>query len=92
MAEIVILYFAGARTSLPGEPYQETVILPNTPFYLSSLRALLIARYEGNRAFAEVIERSAWSVEEEIIEREIESELELKGGETVGIIPGVSGG
>ena len=42
--------------------------------------------------FADVLHRSAWSVEEEMVERDEEDKVFLKGGEVVGIIPGVSGG
>lgn len=90
--QITMLYFAGARTSLPNEPNSESISLPTTPFPLSGLRQLLAERYGGNIAFASVLQRSAWSVNEEMIQRDEESSTLLLGGEVVGIIPGVSGG
>lgn len=89
---ITLLYFAGARTALPGEPYEEEVPLPSARFPLSGLRALLVARHGDNRLFAAVLDKSAWSVNEEMVDRDAEDECILLGGETVGVIPGVSGG
>ena len=87
-----MLYFAGARTSLPHEPNSESISLSTTPFALAGLRQLLCERHEGNIAFANVLQRSAWSVNEEMVQRDEEATTLLRGGEVVGIIPGVSGG
>ncbi|GJN90054.1 hypothetical protein Rhopal_003052-T1 [Rhodotorula paludigena] len=95
MVEIHLLYFAGIRTSLPGEPSSQTISLPITPspFPLSLLRTHLTAVvHAGNDEFARVLERSAWSVDEEMVDEEDEASVFLKGGETVCPIPPVSGG
>jgi molybdopterin converting factor small subunit len=96
LLQVTLLYFASARSSLPNEPHSEVVSLPSsnppTPFHLSSLRALLLQLHPNNDEFANVLSRSAWSVDEEMVEPELESSLVLKGGEAVCIIPPVSGG
>ena len=67
--------------------------LPLDPFPLSSLRQFLTTSvHPNNSELARVLERSAWSVDEEMVEREEESGVLLKGGETVCAIPPVSGG
>lgn len=92
--QITMLYFAGARTSLPGEPYSEAVSIPDSPspFLLSSLRKLLVELHPDNDEFADVLRKCAWSVNEEMVDRESEGAVVLKGGETVCVIPPVSGG
>lgn len=83
------------RTSLPSEPYSTTIALPAepTPFPLSRLRQHLIEQvYPGNAEFAQAITKSAWSVEEEMVDEGDEERVMLKGGETVCPIPPVSGG
>ncbi|GAA6011664.1 hypothetical protein JCM10207_004200 [Rhodosporidiobolus poonsookiae] len=95
MAQITLLYFAGIRTSLAGEPDSQLVPLPPipAPFPLSQLRHYLCTTvHAGNDEFARVLERSAWSVDEEMVDEEDEGKVVLKGGETVCPIPPVSGG
>ncbi|KAL8286974.1 hypothetical protein RQP46_003980 [Phenoliferia psychrophenolica] len=90
---ITLLYFAGVRTAIAHEPESQTIALPTHPFPLSSLREFLTTSVHPNNAELErVLERSAWSVEEEMIDREEEAGVLLKGGETVCAIPPVSGG
>ncbi|GAA5991026.1 hypothetical protein JCM10908_006507 [Rhodotorula pacifica] len=92
---IEMLYFAGVKTSLAGEPASQTIELPPTarPFPLSDLRDYLIASvHPENDEFAYVLRRSAWSVNEEMIDEEEEVNVLLRGGETVCPIPPVSGG
>ncbi|BGP41139.1 hypothetical protein JCM10450v2_005171 [Rhodotorula kratochvilovae] len=93
MAQITLLYFAAVRTSLPGEPPSQLLALPTSPapFPLSALRAHLVRDvHPGNNEFARVLERCAWSVDEEMVDEE--DGVVLKGGETVCAIPPVSGG
>lgn len=92
--QIILLYFAGVRTSLAaeGEPYSESISLPHAPFALSSLRSLLAGLHPGNDEFIRVLGRSLWSVNEEMVDKDDEATLLLDGGETVCPIPPVSGG
>ncbi|GAA5850678.1 hypothetical protein JCM9279_006384 [Rhodotorula babjevae] len=94
MPEITLLYFAAVRTSLPSEPASQVVPLPDSPspFPLSSLRQYLVDKvHSGNDDFARVLERCAWSVDEEMVDDDDEA-VALKGGEVVCPIPPVSGG
>ncbi|GAA6028724.1 hypothetical protein JCM8097_007363 [Rhodosporidiobolus ruineniae] len=90
MPQITLLYFAGVRTSLPGEPDSQVVDLPSTPFPLTQLRSLLVSLHNNNAELAAVLERSEWSVNEEMVDAE--EGVQLLGGETVCPIPPVSGG
>ncbi|TNY24430.1 hypothetical protein DMC30DRAFT_413366 [Rhodotorula diobovata] len=95
MAEITLLYFAGVRTSLASEPSSQRVALPRSPspFPLARLRQYLTTEvHAGNDEFARVLERCAWSVDEEMVDDEDEATVVLKGGEVVCPIPPVSGG
>ncbi|GAA6060358.1 hypothetical protein JCM10212_004542 [Sporobolomyces blumeae] len=92
---ITLLYFASIRTSLDGEPSSETLALPESPspLTLSDLRTWLVRTvHDGNEAFRLALERSAWSVDEEMVAVEDERDVVLTGGETVCAIPPVSGG
>ncbi|KWU44756.1 hypothetical protein RHOSPDRAFT_33571 [Rhodotorula sp. JG-1b] len=92
---IELLYFAGVRTAIPGEPASQKVQLPSTPspFALSDLRNYLIKSvHPGNDEFAHVLGKSAWSVNEEMVDEDAEAQVLLRGGETVCPIPPVSGG
>ncbi|BGP17598.1 hypothetical protein JCM10213_001248 [Rhodosporidiobolus nylandii] len=92
MPQITLLYFAGVRTALPGEPDSQLVDLP-AALPLSRLREYLTTHvHTGNDELARVLERSAWSVDEEMIDDEREGEVLLEGGEVVCPIPPVSGG
>ncbi|GAA6055612.1 hypothetical protein JCM3770_006725 [Rhodotorula araucariae] len=93
MAQITLLYFAAVRTAIPGEPSSQLLALPTTPapFPLSALRTHLVQHvHVGNDEFARVLERCAWSVDEEMADDE--DAVLLHGGETVCAIPPVSGG
>ncbi|GAA5875738.1 hypothetical protein JCM8547_007054 [Rhodosporidiobolus lusitaniae] len=93
MPQITLLYFAGVRTSLPSEPDSQVIDLPASPspFPLSQLRQYLTSTvHPDNEEFACVLERSEWSVNEEMVE--VEGKVVLRGGETVCPIPPVSGG
>ncbi|GAA5945332.1 hypothetical protein JCM1841_000840 [Sporobolomyces salmonicolor] len=92
---ITLLYFASLRTSLSTEPYSSLVPLPSSPspFTLHDLRSYLVNEiHRGNDEFARALERSAWSVDEEMVDLEEERERILLGGEVVCGIPPVSGG
>lgn len=81
------------RTAIADEPESELLELPTVPFPLSALRALLTTSVHPNNAELErVLERSGWSVDEEMIDPEQEHIVQLSGGETVCAIPPVSGG
>lgn len=93
--EIELLYFAGVRTAIAGEPASQIVQLPSSPnpFPLAALRDHLVAAvHPGNDEFARVLGRSAWSVNEEMIDDQDVARFWLRGGETVCPIPPVSGG
>lgn len=93
--QITLLFFASVRTSIPNEPYSSTVPLPShpSPYPLSLLRQHLIKQiYPGNTAFEQAINKSAWSVDEEMVDHAQEAGVRLIGGETVCPIPPVSGG
>ncbi|BGP25772.1 hypothetical protein JCM10295v2_004709 [Rhodotorula toruloides] len=93
--QITLLLFAGVRSAWPGEPASQLIDLPTSPspFPLSRLRDHLILHVQpGNEELSRVLERSAWSVDEEMVDEERENEALLKGGETVCPIPPVSGG
>ncbi|GAA5860858.1 hypothetical protein JCM3774_003166 [Rhodotorula dairenensis] len=93
--KIELLYFAGVRTSIAGEPASQTVPLPSSPnpFPLSALRDHLVqAVHPGNDEFARVLDRSAWSVNEAMVDDDDVARVWLRGGETVCPIPPVSGG
>ncbi|KAK4335669.1 hypothetical protein RTBOTA2_004445 [Rhodotorula toruloides] len=59
---------------------------------MPQITLLLFAGVRRNDELARVLERSAWSVDEEMVDEEREDEVLLKGGETVCPIPPVSGG
>ncbi|KAM0791820.1 hypothetical protein ACM66B_004079 [Microbotryomycetes sp. NB124-2] len=91
MAQITMLYFASVRESLPGEPSQEQVALPRTPFPLSQLKQHLIEHvHPDNVNFAAALAKSAWSVDEEMVDDDVS--VELIDGQVVCPIPPVSGG
>ncbi|KAF8623622.1 hypothetical protein AX17_007324 [Amanita inopinata Kibby_2008] len=86
-ARITVLYFAAASTA--AGVTSEEVPIPEQPFKLSSLGALLSSRHP-NTGLDEVLQSSRWSVNEEMVD--VEEVVELKGGEEVAIICPVSGG
>jgi molybdopterin converting factor small subunit len=91
--EVTVLYFAAASTAT--QRTEERVRLPiasDTPsktFPLASLSAVLAARYPGT-GLDKVLERSAWSVNAEMVDDA--KAVMLKGGEEVAVICPVSGG
>ena len=85
---IQMLYFASARTSL--DKFQESIQLPSSHFPANKLKAYLQERYNGNVEFISVLNKSAISVNEEIVYDE-ENHL-LENGDVGAIIPPVSGG
>lgn len=87
MAQVTVLYFAGASTAT-GQ-YEETVTLPTTPFPLSSLASHLNSLHPGT-GLDKVLTTSQWSVDAVMV-HEPET-CHLKGGEEVAVIPPVSGG
>lgn len=92
---IHVLYFAAAKEAV-GSGKQD-VQLPEMPFALSKLGEYLAEeiRKSGKgdaKAFQSVLEKSRWSVNEDMIEEEEVGKLMLQGGEDVAIIPPVSGG
>ena len=90
-----MLYFASLRTSLAGEPSSQILQLPSSPspFTLYDLRRYLVEEvHKGNEEFEHALERSLWSVDEEMVELESEKSFILKDGQVVCGIPPVSGG
>jgi len=90
-----LLYFASIRTSLSGEPDSQIIQLPSTPspFNLYDLRVHLVREvHKGNEEFERALEKSTWSVDEEMIPIEQEREFIVKEGQTICPIPPVSGG
>ncbi|GAA5873816.1 hypothetical protein JCM16303_002597 [Sporobolomyces ruberrimus] len=93
--KITLLYFASLRTSLPDEPTSQIIQLPSSPspFNLYDLRIHLVKDlHRGNEEFERALEKSSWSVDEEMIEIENEKEFHLREGQVVCGIPPVSGG
>jgi len=90
---INVLYFAGAQSAVKLQ--RETVALPEssaqTGFPLAELAALLIARHPHTGLDA-VLQTSQWSVDEEMVTSDDVVSTRLQGGETVAVIPPVSGG
>jgi len=83
-----MLYFASARTTL--DKSQEPITLPYSPFPASKIKGYLLEQYKGNDEFVKVVNKSAISVNEEIIYDD--DDLQLKNKDVVAIIPPVSGG
>ena len=90
---ITVLYFASAQSATGLQ--RERVELQPEPesggFPLSKLAATLAARHPQSK-LDEVLRTSQWSVDEEMVPSDAVDEKELKGGETVAVIPPVSGG
>ncbi|KAG8968601.1 hypothetical protein FRC03_006721 [Tulasnella sp. 419] len=86
---ITILYFASAFTCT--SKHRETLVLPTspTPFSLPMLSRLLADTYIGMK---EILESSAWSVNEEMVPEDEVDKVILRGDEVVAVIPPVSGG
>lgn len=71
----------------------EQVDLPHGNLSLSQLRSYLTTIvHPDNEEYALALDKSAWSVNEDMISPELEHTVVLKGGETVCPIPPVSGG
>lgn len=94
-SQITLLYFASVKTSLPDEPLSEQITLPQgqATIILTELRSYLIDQvHPHNQEYHLALNKSVWSVDEEIIPVEQEATTVLKGGETLCPIPPVSGG
>jgi molybdopterin converting factor subunit 1 len=87
---IKVLYFASAKEALGVA--QETVNLPDELVTLADLPKLLIQLHPDKAAFVHALRRSALSLNEELILRDDEQTTPLATGDTVAIIPPVSGG
>jgi molybdopterin converting factor small subunit len=94
MPSITILYFASIRTHLGLE--RETIDLPLTTSGSSCISDLPAAVYRlhPSEKTKQILQGCMWSVDEEMVDLEDEEEGKrmLKGGETVAVIPPVSGG
>lgn len=86
---VKVCYFASVRTTI-GQS-NESFTLPNTPYPLSSLIAL-IAQTHFDKQVESKLKGCRWSVNNTLIEIEDIEEWALKGGEEVAAIPPVSGG
>ena len=85
------MYFASAREALSIP--SETVLLPSQAFALVKLGQLIRDLHKDRIAeLDEVLRRSAWSVNEEMIARDDEASVILHNGDVVAVIPPVSGG
>lgn len=85
---ITVLYFAAASTAT-GLTVEEVPLPSNESLPLTSLSALLIARYPG-KGLDKILASSQWSVDEEMVDEP--EKIVLKGGEEVAVICPVSGG
>lgn len=94
MPSITILYFASIRTHLSLE--RETIDLPLDTAGTSCISDLPAAVYRLHPSdkTKQILQGCMWSVDEEMVDLEDEEEGKqmLKGGETVAVIPPVSGG
>jgi molybdopterin converting factor small subunit len=86
---IQMLYFASARTTL-GKSNESLSIPSSPPFPISKLKAFLLETNGNNPELKTVLDKSALSVNEEIIYDD--DEVVLKEGDVVAVIPPVSGG
>ncbi|KDN52152.1 hypothetical protein K437DRAFT_254528 [Tilletiaria anomala UBC 951] len=90
---VKVLYFAGARAAIKKS--EEDVELPETPFALAQLTAMLVKKHEKEDLlgdFERTVKASKWSVDEEMVDVEHAASTMLNGGEEVAVIPPVSGG
>lgn len=88
-----MLYFASARTTLNKS--NESLSLPSSSFPIAKLKTYLLEKYDGNEELKKVLNKSALSLNEEIVYDEDDAaagEVLLKEGDVVAIIPPVSGG
>ncbi|CAD6577472.1 MAG: hypothetical protein CYPHOPRED_000246 [Cyphobasidiales sp. Tagirdzhanova-0007] len=85
--EITMLYFASARTAL--DKSSERISLPAS-LAVSQLSDALLKKYNNLRELRTILQKSAFSVNEEIVYRP--EDTILKHGDVVAIIPPVSGG
>lgn len=69
----------------------EVIPLPQTPWPLTELIALLTSKYQ-DQGLGAVLKTSRWSVENTLVEIEDLDEWSLSGGEELAVIPPVSGG
>jgi molybdopterin converting factor small subunit len=89
-----VLYFASARTCV--EIDQEVIELPSgqSVVPLSHLTKIILGRHAAVASeLAQILERSAWSVNEEIVSAPgDDGDVAIKPGDVVAVIPPVSGG
>ncbi|KAJ9105539.1 hypothetical protein QFC19_003521 [Naganishia cerealis] len=96
MASITILYFASIRTHLNLERETVPLPLPGSSQSTSTISDLpqAIHRLHPSDKVKQILQGCMWSVDEDMVDLEDEEEGKriLKGGETVAVIPPVSGG
>lgn len=87
-----VLYFAAARTAL-GKAREE-VHLSSSPnnSSVAALVSTLREQHKGNAAFQDVLATGRWAVEEELVEPEEMESTTLSSGQTIALLPPVSGG
>jgi len=82
-----MLYFASARTAI--DKSRESITLP-ADFRLADLPGHILGMYENLAELKTVFDKSAWSVNEEIV-YDLEG-TKLQQNDVVAVIPPVSGG
>ena len=85
---VTVLYFAAATTALNRTSEEFTI--PDEGLKLSDLAKLITSRHPLS-GIDNVLKRSRWSVDAELIDL-LPDSVVLRGGEEVAIIPPVSGG
>jgi molybdopterin converting factor small subunit len=86
-----ILFFASAKAVI-AKP-QELLTLPMPQVPISDLADLLLASHAWCRTeLKAVLDKSAWSLNECIVPKDEEASTMVKAGDTVAVIPPVSGG
>lgn len=89
---ISLLLFSSARTALPSAPHSLSVPLPTGPITLEDFRDHLQTEPWYTPEFGVALKKSAFSVDEEMVRLDEEHQVSITGGETIAIIPPVSGG
>ena len=86
---LTLLFFASASSATTLSTLSYPLPSSPNPYTLSSLGADLAKRFPK---LAAVLETSSWAVNEEMVGEEEAEGWVLKGGETVAVLPPVSGG